>query len=314
MNTQHFRYALEVEKTGSITQAAENLFMGQPNLSKSIKELEDTLGIVIFKRTSRGVVPTEKGKTFLRYAKHILNQIDEMRSICRDDDSDRQRFNVCVPRGSYVSHAAMQFVSSLSDGSDRPFDIHLGETTSIDGINMVADGIFTVGVIRYQTAYENYFRDYCRDKGLMTETVWEFESLALMSDKHPLATKDKLSLADFVPYVEVTHGDCNVPYINVVQSENMSLTLSGNKVVNLYQGTSQYTLLSTMTTAFMWVSPTPDEILKRFSLVQRKCDAPAHKYKDVLICREGYRFGEIERRFLDKLYEIKNRVAFSDRY
>ena len=45
MNTQHFRYALEVEKTGSITQAAENLFMGQPNLSKSIKELEDTLEI-----------------------------------------------------------------------------------------------------------------------------------------------------------------------------------------------------------------------------------------------------------------------------
>ena len=313
MNTQHFRYALEVEKTGSITQAAENLFMGQPNLSKSIKELEDTLGIVIFKRTSRGVVPTEKGKAFLRYAKNILNQIDEMRSVCRDDASERQTFNVCVPRGSYVSHAAMQFVSSL-DMDDRQFDVHLGETTSIDGVNMVADGLFSFGVIRYQTAYENYFRDYCRDKGLLCETVWEYESLALMSTGHPLAMKEKLSLSDFSPYVEVTHGDCNVPYINVAQSENMSLNLSGKKVINLYQGTSQYTLLSTMTTAFMWVSPTPEEILKRFSLVQRKCDAPAHKYKDVLVYREGFRFGDLERRFLDKLYEIKNRVAFSDRY
>ena len=83
MNTQHFKYALEVEKTGSITQAAENLFMGQPNLSKSIKELEDTLGIEIFKRTSRGVVPTDKGQEFLRYAKNILSQIEEMQSICR---------------------------------------------------------------------------------------------------------------------------------------------------------------------------------------------------------------------------------------
>ena len=53
MNTLHFKYAVEVERTGSISQAAENLFMAQPNLSKAIRELEDTLGITIFKRTSK---------------------------------------------------------------------------------------------------------------------------------------------------------------------------------------------------------------------------------------------------------------------
>ena len=58
MNTQHLKYAVEVERTGSITQAADNLYMAQPNLSKAIKELEDTLGISIFRRTSKGVVPT----------------------------------------------------------------------------------------------------------------------------------------------------------------------------------------------------------------------------------------------------------------
>ena len=43
MNILHLRYALEVEKTGSITHAADNLYVGQPNLSKAIKELENTL-------------------------------------------------------------------------------------------------------------------------------------------------------------------------------------------------------------------------------------------------------------------------------
>jgi len=47
MNTLHFKYAVEIEKTRSITQAAENLYMAQPNLSKAIKELESTLGITI---------------------------------------------------------------------------------------------------------------------------------------------------------------------------------------------------------------------------------------------------------------------------
>ena len=59
-NLLQLKYAVEVEKTGSISKAAENLYMNQPNLSKSIRELEDDLGIAIFDRTAKGVVPTEK--------------------------------------------------------------------------------------------------------------------------------------------------------------------------------------------------------------------------------------------------------------
>ena len=69
MNISHLKYAVEVEKARSISQAAENLYMGQPNLSKAIRELEDDLGITIFKRTSKGVIPTQKGEEFLGYTK-----------------------------------------------------------------------------------------------------------------------------------------------------------------------------------------------------------------------------------------------------
>jgi sugar (pentulose or hexulose) kinase len=86
--------------------------------------------------------------------------------------------------------------------------------------------------------------------------------------------------------------------------------LTGKKLINLYEGTSQYAILSMMRDAFMWVSPTPAEILERYSLVQKRCDAPAHKYKDVLIYREGSHFSALDRHFLDKLYEVKNQVAF----
>ena len=64
MNTLHFQYAVTVARTGSITQAAEELFMAQPNLSKAIRELEDSLGIEIFRRTPKGWCPPPKGKPF----------------------------------------------------------------------------------------------------------------------------------------------------------------------------------------------------------------------------------------------------------
>lgn len=58
MNILYLKYALEVAKTGSIMKAADRLYMAQPNLSRAIKELESSLGISIFERTGRGMVPT----------------------------------------------------------------------------------------------------------------------------------------------------------------------------------------------------------------------------------------------------------------
>lgn len=69
MNILHLKYAVEVEKTRSISKAAENLFMGQPNLSRAVKELEESLGITIFKRTSKGILITPQGEEFLQHAK-----------------------------------------------------------------------------------------------------------------------------------------------------------------------------------------------------------------------------------------------------
>ena len=83
MNFSHIKYVVEVENTGSITKAANNLYMGQPNLSKAIKELEAEIGITIFKRTAKGVEPTKKGAEFLKYAKTILSQINELESLTK---------------------------------------------------------------------------------------------------------------------------------------------------------------------------------------------------------------------------------------
>ncbi|MDY2981177.1 MAG: LysR family transcriptional regulator [Fusobacterium sp.] len=64
MNIQYLKYVVEVDKMGSINKAAKNLYMGQPNLSAAIKELEKDLGISIFYRSKKGVFPTKEGRNF----------------------------------------------------------------------------------------------------------------------------------------------------------------------------------------------------------------------------------------------------------
>ena len=99
MNLSYLKYAVEVEKTGSITKAAQNFYMNQPHLSKIIRELERDLGCPIFDRTSRGMVPTRRGDEFLRYAKAILAQEEQIEALCVKNSERALEVSLSVPQG-----------------------------------------------------------------------------------------------------------------------------------------------------------------------------------------------------------------------
>ncbi|SHO44099.1 LysR family transcriptional regulator [Anaerocolumna xylanovorans] len=310
MNTLHLKYAIEVERTSSISQAAENLFMGQPSLSKAIKELEDTLGFTIFERTSKGVTPTRKGIKFLSYARNVLHQIEQMEALSDSLDAGMQTFNISIPRGSYIADAVTSLVSELD--RNEGMNVNVQETNSVQVVNNIIDGPFNLGVIRFQTEYENYFKDYLTEKQLKFETVWEFEYLVLMSEKHPLANAGKVDYQELRKYTEITHGDTAIPYIMPNSSASVELPSKTSKSIYVYERCSQYDLLSSIPTTYMWVSPIPEKWLQRYQLVQRKCKTLGNIYKDVLIYPKDYKFTELDRRFVNKLFEAKNDVTFCE--
>ena len=90
MNTQYFIYAIEVEKTGSITQAASNLFMSQPTLSKAIKDMEESVGFSVFKRSAKGMIPTQRGLEFLAHAKRIAAQVQKMEQALQAHEAEQR--------------------------------------------------------------------------------------------------------------------------------------------------------------------------------------------------------------------------------
>jgi DNA-binding transcriptional LysR family regulator len=309
MNTLHLKYALEVERTCSITQAAENLFMGQPNLSKAIKELEDTLSFSIFERTSKGVMPTRKGMKFLKYARNVLLQIEKMEALSDDSAStDAQNFSISIPRGSYIASAFTSFVSELDQS--KGINVNMQETNSMQAITNITDGQFNLGIIRYQVCYENYFLDYLADKKLCYEPIWEFEYLAVMSVKHPLAQQEKVEEQELSSYVEIVHGDNTVPYVMQSNTVKEDLPTKTSKRIYVYERCNQFDLLETIPSAYMRVSPIPEKWLNRYNLTQRRCQGSEHRFKDLLIFPKGYKLTALDKRFIDKLFEAKNEVTF----
>lgn len=303
MNILHLKYAVEVEKTCSISKAAKNLLMGQPNLSRAIKELEESLGVTLFKRTSKGITPTAQGEEFLQYAKKILAQIDEVEAIYKKDKNEKQTFSISVPRASYVSCAFTEFAKSID--TKKEAEIFYKETNSMDVIRNILQSDYKLGIIRYQTAFEQYFKNLLYEKNLSHELVVEFSYQLVMSKHHPLANRRNIEPSDLSPYIEIAHADPYVPSLPLLDAKKAELSEFVNKRIFVFERSSQLELLNNVTNTFMWVSPIQQRLLDQYGLVQKKGPAKGKVYKDVLIYRKGYYLTDLDQKFICELNNQK---------
>lgn len=84
MDIRSLRYFVEVVQLSGFSRAAENLFVTQPAISRSIKKLEDELGYHLLKREVDGVRLTDEGQILLVHAKQILSQFSSMKKALQE--------------------------------------------------------------------------------------------------------------------------------------------------------------------------------------------------------------------------------------
>ncbi len=303
MNLSQMKYALVVAKESSMTRAAEKLFMSQPNLSRAIKELEDDLGIRIFRRTPKGIFPTAKGEEFLGCAQRILEQVESLETQYKGGKSEAQRFSISVPRASYIACAFTEFTKKLDPG--RTIELVYKETNSLRAVENILNDGYDLGIIRYRTRYEPEFREMLDDKGLVGELVCEFSFQLIMSASHPLAAKTVIEPDDLCPYTEIAHADPYVPSLPMSSVRQNELSANVARRIFVFERGSQMQLLSQTPGAFMWVSPVPRSLLSLYGLVQRECAGETRRCKDVMIRKKSYVLSDTDRLFIDELTRAK---------
>ena len=306
MNLMHLKYAVEIAKTGSLNKAAENLYVGQPNLSRAIKELESSLGITIFERSAKGMVLTPDGKTFLGYASKVLSQVEEIESIYKQSAALKQRFSISVPRASYISDAFVRFSKTLDPA--LPLGLVYKETNALTAVQDILDADYKLGIIRYAKSYDRYFKEMLDQKGLLYELIVEFNYVLIMSRKHPLAENESISCSDLNSYTEIAHADPFVPSLPISVVRKSELPDDTQKHIFVYERCSQFELLCENTDTFMWASPIPQKTLDRYDLVQKSCSDNNRAYKDVLIYKKDYALSELDKSFITELCRTKREI------
>ena len=301
MNLQHLKYAVEVARFQSISRAAEALYLNQPYLSRAIRELEGELGIEIFRRTSRGVIPTEQGEEFLARARGILDHVEEVEDLYKVKRKEILRFQVAVPIACYISQAFVAFARELTGRQMMKADYY--ETNAMTAIDRVADNQCNLAIIRYQDHFQDYFLRYLDSKDLICTPIWQFEYHLIMSRESPLADREPVTAGDLEPLIEISHGDPAVPTLPVSVMLEMRRKEQSRREIVVYERQSQFELLCDLPETYMWASPTPRRVLEMFPLIQKRCPMPENRYTDALIYRKGYRLAGEELLFLEKVRE-----------
>jgi DNA-binding transcriptional LysR family regulator len=281
MNTAYLKYVVEVGRVQSITKAAQNLYMGQPNLSKAIKELEREIGITIFRRTPKGVIPTPKGKEFLGYAEGILSQLNELESLYKPHEGNALELHIVVPRAAYAAAVFADFLNQQQN--IEHLDIHFRETGANNAVHLVADGEADFGIIRYQVSQSSYFENLLEQSGLQSEVLGEFRLQLMLSENHPLADHTTIEYHELAGYPELVHGDYQMPSLSFHKIRRGAELDSARKQITVYDRGSQYDLLNYIPGSYLWSSPVPHDILERNRLVLRPCSLSDVANMDVLI-------------------------------
>lgn len=288
MNTQHLQYLIEIERTRSVSQAAENLFIGQPNLSRILHEMEANLGFKIFERTSKGVRSTERGAIFLQHAKSIIRELERIDALGPRHPVEN-RLRICIPRAAFILDLTADYLNTLP--TDQNLDSVVRECHARQAIEMLENGEVEVGIIRFRSEYRDYFEEQSVSRGFGFQILSRYRYQLLLPQTHALADKQLITGQDLAGLPEIVHGD--------TFRKGPKVEEGLRRKIYTVDRLAQLRLLETIPGAYMWCAPIPDRCLARWSLVQKPSNINQTVYHDALVYQLQYDMTQIERGFVE---------------
>lgn len=213
MTLQQLKYIVTVAETGTITEAANRLYISQPSLTNAIRELEKEMNIVIFNRTNKGISLSKEGDDFLGYARQVLEQAAILEDKYKGNDGGKKNF--CVSTQHY-SFAVNAFVDLIKKYGQDEYDFSLRETQTYEIIDDVAKMKSEIGILFLNDFNEMVIRKILKSHNLEFHLLFVAKPHVFISRKHPLADKKVITNEELeeYPYLSFEQGEHNSFYFS----------------------------------------------------------------------------------------------------
>lgn len=248
MTLLQLKYVITVADTGSMNEGARMLFISQPSLSASIKDLEEEIGIELFKRTNRGVAVTPEGKEFLGYARQVVEQYSLLEDRYIHKTRSKKKFGVSM---QHYTFAVKAFVEMVKEFGMEEYEFSIHETRTYDVIEDVKSFKSELGILYLSAFNEKVLQKLLAERNLEFAELFSCKTYVYMWKGNPLAGREVLSMEDLreYPCLSFEQGDNNSFYF----AEEVLSTYAYKQIIkasdratllNLMVGLNAYTLCS----------------------------------------------------------------------
>ena len=248
MTLTQLRYVIAIANAGSMNEAARNLFISQPSLSSTVKDLEEEIGVELFRRSNRGIFVTPEGEEFLGYARQVVEQYELMESKYISKKPSKKKFSVSTQHYTFAVDAFVEMVKQF--GMDE-YEFAIHETKTYSVIENVKNFKSEIGIL-----YLNDFNSKRLTK-LFHEFNLEFHELlkcsiyVYMWKGHPLADREEIELSELLEYpcLSFEQGEYNSFYfaeevLSTYEYKRLIKADDRATFLNLMVGLNGYTLCS----------------------------------------------------------------------
>ena len=238
MTLQQLKYAITVAQTGTITEAAEKLYISQPSLTNAIHELEKEMNIEIFTRTNKGIIVSKDGEDFLGYARQVLEQAEVLEDKYKGGGGGKKKF--CISTQHY-SFAVNAFVDLIKKYGQDEYDFSIRETQTYEIIEDVAKMNSELGIIFMDDFNDVVLNKIFKSNDLEFHQLYSARPHVFISRRHPLAGKQIITneQLEAYPYLSYEQGEHNSFYF----SEEIFSTYERKKNIRVRDRATLFNLL-----------------------------------------------------------------------
>lgn len=197
MTILQLKYVIALANAKSMREAASRLYISQPALSSTIRELEEELNVQIFERNNKGVNITAEGLELLTYAKQAVSQYEVIEDRYIAKWKDKKRFSVSMQHYVFALHA---FIKTIKQYDETKYAYSVNETKTDDVLNDVRNMKSEIGIISYSESNEKVIKKLFREYQLTFVPIMTRNTYAYLWKTHPLANKEELSLSELEEY------------------------------------------------------------------------------------------------------------------
>ncbi len=201
MNINQLKYVLTIAASASMREAATKLYISQPALSSTIRDLEEELGILIFERTNKGISLTKEGQDFLTYAKKAVAQYEILEDLYLSKDSGKERFSVST---QHYNFAIKAFTDTIKKRNPEKYLFSIHETKTKEVLDDVRSLKSEVGIISFSASSEAVIKKFFRDYQLDFMPLMRREAYIYVWKGHELAGRTEISMEEMRGYPCVT--------------------------------------------------------------------------------------------------------------